>query len=233
MKNRLSKVIASCGVASRRKAEELIFDGAVTVNGEVCIVPQTMVETGKDRILVNGKALRNPQSKIVYMLNKPTGYICSNSRMKEEEKLVVDLFPKERRRLFTVGRLDKETSGLLIVTNNGQLAQEIIHPSKKIQKEYIAKTKQSIDTQHLEKMRKGCMVEGKFLRPIKVVLTNRYTARIIVAEGKKHEVRLFVEKAGLQISSLKRTRIGSLMLGKLPTGCSRPLTSKELQLMLK
>ena len=233
MKNRLSKILAACGVASRRGAETLIFDGDVRVNGHICTTPQTMVEVGKDKIQVKGKTVRPPQSKVAYMLNKPKGYICSNKRLKESEKLVIDLFPKETRRLFTVGRLDKETSGLLVVTNDGQLAQELIHPSKQIPKEYIVKTTQPIEDEHVISIRKGKRIEGKFLKPLKALIVNRFTVKVIVAEGKKHEVRQFVEKTGLKITSLKRTRIGSLLMDKLPLGCFRQLTSKDLQKMLK
>ena len=149
MKNRLSKVLASCGVASRRKAEELIFDGNVSVNGSVCIVPQTQVDLDHDDIRVFGNRLENIEKKVYYLLHKPRGYICSSKKV-GSKKIVLDLFDGLPYRLFTVGRLDRETSGLLVVTNDGHFANQLIHPSNEIPKEYLVKTQQEITHEHLQ-----------------------------------------------------------------------------------
>jgi 23S rRNA pseudouridine2605 synthase len=230
--NRLSKILASAGVASRRACETLIFDGRVQVNGETTLLPQTMVDPSKDKITVDGKPIGAQEEKVYYMLNKPAGYICSNKRL-ENTKLVIDLFPGTEYRLFTVGRLDKDTEGLILVTNDGHFANDIIHPSKEISKEYLAKTDQDISHEHLTAIASGTLVEGTYIKPLKVEKVRRGTVKVTVAEGKKHEVRYLLEAAGLQIFSLTRIRIGSLVLGTLPLGSWRELTEKEKQSVLK
>lgn len=231
MKNRLSKVIAACGVASRRKAEELILEGHVRVNSQITLVPQTQVELGVDRIEVRGRLLKGAEAKVIYLLNKPKGYVCSSSSQKGEP-IIGDLFPSdEGRRLYTIGRLDKESTGLILVTNDGQFAQKLIHPSSNIEKEYLVKTAQPIRDEQFKRIQKGTMVEGKFMRPIRVARINQYTLKITVKEGKKHEVRLFVMNAGLKVQQLKRIRIGPLHLGRLPLGIPRKIKPQELKLL--
>ena len=131
---RLSKVLASAGVASRRACEELIFSGKVTVNGQIIVVPQTHVLLGRDKISVDGKDVIEEEKKVYFILNKPTGYICTNKRP-GSKKIVLDLFEPLQHKLFTIGRLDRETSGLLLVTNDGHFANKVIHPSSNISKE--------------------------------------------------------------------------------------------------
>jgi 23S rRNA pseudouridine2605 synthase len=229
---RLSKALAAAGVASRRACEELIFDGKVTVNGEVVLLPQTLVSWEKDDISIDGKPLKREQEKVYYILNKPKGYICSSARL-GSKKLVVDLFSHLPYRLFTVGRLDRDTTGLLIVTNDGHFAQNIIHPSKGQTKEYLIKTAQEITHEHLVSISKGGLIENTWVKPSNVKKVRRGTLTITVHEGKKREVRLLVQKAGLDITSLHRIRIGALVLGNLEPGEFRPLTDKEKQLLLK
>lgn len=225
MKNRLSKVLASAGVASRRGCEELIFEGKVTVNGKIILKPEFHVCLKEDDVRVDEHKVRATQEKVAYILNKPTGYICSNKPM-ERKKLVVDLFPPDTR-LFTVGRLDRDTTGLLIVTNDGHFAQKVIHPSSNIEKEYLVKTQQEITHDHLVTISKGGMVEGFFVRPVSVKKVRRGTLKIVVKEGKKREVRVLVQKAGLKITELKRIRIGGLLLGTIPEGTYRTLSEEE------
>lgn len=229
---RLSKALAAAGVASRRACEELIFDGKVSVNGEIVLVPQTLVSWEKDDISVDGESLRREQEKVYFMVNKPKGYICSSARL-GSKKLVVDLFSHLNLRLYTVGRLDRDTTGLLIVTNDGHFAQNIIHPSKGQTKEYLIKTSQEITAEHLISISKGGLVENTWVKPANVKKVRRGTLTVSVHEGKKREVRLLVQKAGLDILSLHRIRIGSLVLGNLEVGEYRPLTDKEKQLLLK
>jgi len=227
-KNRLSKVLASAGVASRRACEELIFDGRVTVNGEVVKVPQTLVSLREDEIFVDGKAIA-AEKKVYFALNKPKGYLCSNVRHSKRARLVIDLFKDEEKRLFTVGRLDKETEGLILVTNDGHFAQKLIHPSRGIAKEYVVKTHRDLTPQFLKKIADGTFVEGVFVKPSKVEKVRKNTVKITVMEGKKHEVRLLVDSAGLEVLSLKRIRIGHIQLGGLPTGEYRPLSRAEIE----
>jgi len=229
---RLSKALAAAGVASRRACEELIFDGKVSVNGEIVLTPQTLVSWEKDDISVDGKPLKREQEKVYFILNKPKGYICSSSRL-GTKKLVVDLFSHLNLRLYTVGRLDRDTTGLLIVTNDGHFAQDIIHPSKGQTKEYLIKTMQEITHEHLQSISKGGLIENTWVKPSNVKKVRRGTLTISVHEGKKREVRLLVQKAGLDIISLHRIRIGALVLGNLEVGQWRPLTENEKQLLLK
>ncbi|WP_068470813.1 pseudouridine synthase [Candidatus Protochlamydia phocaeensis] len=227
-KNRLSKVLAAAGIASRRACEQLIFDGLVKVNGQVVIVPQTIVSPDKDVITVREQPIKKKEDKVYYILNKPAGYICS-ARKSGQSKLVLDLFQEEGHRLFTVGRLDKDTQGLLIVTNDGHFANEVIHPSANIQKEYVAKTDQEISAEHLKAISNGTLVEGAFVKPLRVEKVRRGTLKIVIGEGKKREVRLLLSAAGLKVKELTRIRLGGLVLGPLPVGSWRPLTQKERQ----
>ncbi len=229
---RLSKALAAAGVASRRACEEIIFSGKVKVNGEVVKLPQTLVDLSKDRISVEGKDIQKVEDKVYYILNKPIGYICSN-RGGGQTKLVLDLFQGEGHRLFTVGRLDKETSGLLLVTNDGHFAQEIIHPSANIQKEYLVKTDQEVTHEHLVAIGNGTLVEGTFVKPIRIQKIRRGTLKIVIGEGKKREVRLLMDAAGLKVKELTRIRLGGLTLGDLPLGSWRTLSENEKQMIFQ
>ncbi|KAL3520756.1 hypothetical protein ACH5RR_018905 [Cinchona calisaya] len=226
---RLSKVLAAAGVASRRSSEELIFGGKVTVNGSVCNTPQTRVDPVRDVIYVNGNRLaKKLPPKVYFALNKPKGYICSAGE--KETKSVLSLFndfmkscdkrnpglPKPR--LFTVGRLDVATTGLIIVTNDGDFAQKLSHPSSNLSKEYIATIDGSVNKRHLVTISEGTLVEGVQCTPDIVELLqpqpdlSRPRIRIVVHEGRNHEVRELVKNAGLEIHALKRVRIGGFRL---------------------
>ncbi|KAJ9187070.1 hypothetical protein P3X46_002566 [Hevea brasiliensis] len=226
---RLSKVLAAAGVASRRNSEELIFEGKVTVNGSVCNTPQTRVDRARDVIYVNGNRLpKKLPPKLYLALNKPKGYICSSGD--RESKSVMSLFDDylkswDRRnqglpkpRLFTVGRLDVATGGLIIVTNDGDFAQALAHPSFKLSKEYIATVEGVVNKQHLVAISKGTIIEGVHCTPDSVELLprqpdiSRPRLRIVVHEGRNHEVRELVKNAGLEVHSLKRVRIGGYRL---------------------
>ncbi|XP_057979196.1 putative ribosomal large subunit pseudouridine synthase SVR1, chloroplastic isoform X2 [Malania oleifera] len=226
---RLSKVLAAAGVASRRNCEELIFGGHVTVNGSVCSTPQTRVDPARDIIYVKGNRISKKLPPKVYLaLYKPKGYICSSGE--KEDKSVMCLFddymkgwdkrnpglPKPR--LFTVGRLDVATTGLIIVTNDGEFAQKLSHPSSKLSKEYIAAVVGVVNKRHLIDISEGTFVDGVRCVPDSVELLPRqpdilrHRLRIVVHEGRNHEVRELVKNAGLQIHSLKRVRIGGFRL---------------------
>lgn len=230
-KQRLSKTLASCGIASRRACEELIFDGKVKVNGLTVLLPQTMVDE-QDAILIDGKPLAPRESKVYYILNKPAGYICSSKRT-NTTKIVLDLFQDESNRLFTIGRLDKDTQGLLLVTNDGKFAHKVMHPSSNINKEYLAKTDHDLTAEHLSAISEGTLVEGVFVKPVRVEKVRKGTLKIVISEGKKREVRHLLASAGLKIKELIRIRIGSLQLGPLAVGSWRPMTEREKQLIFE
>lgn len=230
-KKRLSKFLAAAGVAARRSCEEIIFAGRVTVNGSIALLPQTLV-SDKDKICVDGKAVEGAEAKVYYVLNKPTGYICTALKT-DSTNIVLDLFADLPHRLFTVGRLDKDTQGLLLVTNDGHFANRVIHPSADIQKEYLAKTDTEISNDHLTAISNGTQVEGIFVKPIRVTKVRRGTIKITISEGKKREVRLLLEAAGLKVVELIRIRIGGLHLGMLPVGSWRPLSPREQELIFE
>ncbi|CAM8898151.1 unnamed protein product [Rhodiola kirilowii] len=225
---RLSKVLAAAGVASRRSSEELIFEGRVTVNGKPCNTPQTKVDPGRDIIYVNGNRLpKKLPPKVYFALNKPKGYICSFGE--NETKSVICLFEdylkswdkrnpgQPKPRLFTVGRLDVATTGLIIVTNDGDFAQALSHPSSNLSKEYIATIDGTVSKKQLISLSEGTVVEGPRLR-------------IVVHEGRNHEVRELVKNAGLTLHSLKRTRIGAYRLpSDLGLGTHAELKQSDLK----
>jgi 23S rRNA pseudouridine2605 synthase len=233
MPERLNKVLASCGLGSRRSVEKLIFAGKVFVNGTPVLLPQVRVEE-KDAISVNGCMLSREvaKKKFYFLLNKPIGYICSNQRL-NKEKIILDLLPQKLGRLFCIGRLDKLTSGLLIVTNDGNLAQHIMHPSFEVSKEYLVRVREDLSSEHLALLSQGMHIENSFVRPERVVKVRKGTMKISVKEGKKHEIRLLVAKAELTLLELKRIRIGSLLLGSLPPGVYREMSLKEIEPFLK
>ncbi|KAL6649234.1 hypothetical protein ACP70R_013458 [Stipagrostis hirtigluma subsp. patula] len=225
---RLAKVLAAAGVASRRTSEELIFQGKVTVNGSVCTSPQTRVDISKDSIYVNGNRIsKKLPPKLYFAVNKPKGYICSCG---EESKSVVSLFndylkgwnkiqpglPKPR--LFTVGRLDVATSGLIIVTNDGEFAQKLAHPSSNVTKEYVVTIDGAVHKKHLIAISEGTKIDGvkcipDLVEPLAAQSDTKKTRlRIVVHEGRNHEVRELVQNAGLQVYALKRVRIGRFRL---------------------
>ncbi|KQK23602.1 putative ribosomal large subunit pseudouridine synthase SVR1, chloroplastic [Brachypodium distachyon] len=225
---RLAKVLAAAGVASRRTSEELIFQGKVTVNGSVCTSPQTKVDISKDSIYVNGNRIsKKLPPKLYFAVNKPKGYICSSG---EESKSVISLLddylkgwnkiqpgiPKPR--LFTVGRLDVATTGLIIVTNDGEFAQKVAHPSSNITKEYVVTIDGAVHKKHLVAISEGTKVDGVKVVPDLVEPLDaqpdakRTRLRIVVHEGRNHEVRELVQNAGLKVYALKRVRIGRFRL---------------------
>ncbi|KAL0452130.1 UNVERIFIED_CONTAM: putative ribosomal large subunit pseudouridine synthase SVR1, chloroplastic [Sesamum latifolium] len=244
---RLAKVLAAAGVASRRSSEELIFQGKVTVNGSVCNTPQTRVDPDRDVIYVNGNRLPKKLPPKVYLaLNKPKGYICSAGE--KETKSVMCLFDDfmkswskrnpglPRPRLFTVGRLDVATTGLIIVTNDGEFANKVSHPSSNLSKEYIATINGAVSKRHLFAISEGTVIEGVHCTPDSVELLpqqpdiSRPRLRIVVHEGRNHEVRELVKNAGLQIHALKRVRIGGFRLpSDLALGKHVELSSANLR----
>jgi 23S rRNA pseudouridine2605 synthase len=163
---------------------------------------------------------------VYYILNKPRGYICTSHKTKSTP-IVLDLFSESDLRLFTVGRLDKDTEGLLLVTNDGHFANAVIHPSRQVHKEYLVKTDHEITHEHLMAISHGTLVEGAFVRPIKVTKVRKGTLKITIAEGKKREIRHLLQAAGLKVQQLVRIRLGGLHLGPLPLGSWRPMTQKD------
>lgn len=228
MKERLNKILSHAGIASRRGADELIKAGRVKVGGKVELSPGRLVDPEKEHVLYQGKRIVSKETKVYFALNKPPGYICSNRRTTPTTKLAIDLLGKQPYRLYTIGRLDKASSGLIIVTNDGAFANKLAHPSSNIEKEYLVKVPALVTESHLKTIASGMRIEGRFVKPVSVKKMRKGTIKITVKEGKKHEVRLLCKKADLKVKELKRIRIGRLKLGALPSGVFRPLFTKEL-----
>jgi 23S rRNA pseudouridine2605 synthase len=223
---RLIKFLSKTNISSRREAEKLIEFQYVKVNGKIATSLFQEIDPLKDKVTVRGQIAKIPSSYVYYILNKPAGYICSNRRM-NNEKLAIDLISHHKGRLFTVGRLDKETSGLILITNDGEFADAVSHPSNQVHKEYLVKTVEEITADNLKILGDGAIVERTLVRPVSIKKVRSGTLKITLGEGKKHEVRELVKNAGLTLIDLVRIRIGSLHLGKMELGSFRSLSLKE------
>ena len=232
-KIRLNKILALAGIASRRNSDILIEDGRVTLNGQICTALGTTADPKKDFITVDGKPIsKRPAKMVTYVLNKPSGYICSNKRH-GDDRLAIDLIKERKARLYTIGRLDKNTEGLILVTSEGEYANMVMHPSSNIERQYIVRTKEEVNYSDIEKMRKGTYIEGKKVVPVSVTKKKKKEISVTVMEGRKHEVRLLVARTGLSISGLKRIRLGNLELGNLPKGAHRILSEREKNMIFE
>lgn len=227
MEKRLTQVLQHAGVASRRKAEALIFEGKVRVNGRYVLVPQTIVNTLRDRVDVNGQPV-NEEKKHYFLFHKPKHVLCSHVKYSKKTVLVIDYFAQISSRLFTAGRLDKESTGLMVVTNDGAFAHALMHPSFGITKEYLVKTREEVTDEHLKKMSAGIHIENTLVQPVEIRKVRNGTFKIVLQEGKKHEVRLLVAAANLNLLELKRIRIGPFNLDSLPVGAFRSLSRAEI-----
>ena len=224
MHERIQKILAQAGIASRRKCEDLIAKGRVLVNGKVATLGEK-ADAEKDRIVVNGK-LVEIQKKVYIMLNKPGGYVTTVSE-KHYMKTVMDLV-KISERIFPVGRLDKDTEGLLLLTNDGELANKLTHPRYEVEKEYFVVVNRPISDQHMEQLQKGIVIDGRRVQ-IRGIDVWAAKAMIRIHEGRKHIVRRLFEKVGLTVVRLSRTRVGQLEIGNLQPGKWRHLSDAELR----
>ncbi|MBU2524298.1 rRNA pseudouridine synthase [Patescibacteria group bacterium] len=224
---RLQKYLAMCGVASRRRAEELILDGRVEVNGVVADVLGTKVDEEVDEVFLDGEVVRF-ERKVYYMLNKPAGYICSLSDY-HAEKLVSELIPVDLR-IFPVGRLDKDTEGLLIMTNDGDFANNVIHPAKKIAKEYEVHLTSPLTSEEIQKLKKGCLLDDVTVSMADILPQEKNIYNIVIYQGRKRQIRRMFEQMYINVVYLKRIRIGDLKLGDLEVGEYRELKEEEINL---
>lgn len=227
---RLNKYIASSGLCSRRKADELITNGNVKINGAVVKEMGYVVLPG-DRVVVNGKLIESESRKVYVAVNKPLGYITTMYDDRERAT-VAELVSDIPERLVPVGRLDYNTSGLLIMTNDGQLTYRLTHPKHRIYKTYVATVSGIISDVRLAKLRKGVDIGGFVTSPaqVKVVRQNpRSTVvEISIREGKNHQVRKMFAAVGNRVLTLERVAIGDIRLGRLLSGHYRKLTKEEL-----
>jgi len=228
-KQRLQKVLASAGIGSRRRCEELILEGAVQVNRQLVNRLPAFVDPETDIITVGGRRIE-AEKKVYFLLNKPKGVICTTSDLLRRKK-TTDLVPA-RERFFCLGRLDADTTGLVILTNDSELADRLTHPRYKVPKTYIARVKGRIDSEQVEKLKRGVwLAEGKTSRAsVKIVKRGREESwvEITVQQGLNHQIRRMLAKLGLPAKALSRVRIGNLTTRGLGPGKFRPLAKAEV-----
>ena len=233
MQVRLQKIISQAGVTSRRKAEDLIREGRVRINGKTVFELGTKADPDRDTIDVDGKRIEPKQPKISVLLNKPDGYITSlrDPEGRPTVKKLVDNIPV---RLYPVGRLDYHTEGLLILTNDGDLAQKIEHPSHALEKIYLAKVKGIPEENKINKLRTGIILEGRKTLPAKIkVVETRKNAwlEITIREGRQNQIRNMFEEVGHPVLKLKRVAIGPVRDDSLKPGEYRMLKPLEIKLL--
>ena len=227
---RLQKVIAQAGVASRRKAEELITSGKVKVNGQIVTELGTKV-SDKDRIEVNNEIIEK-EAKEYYLLNKPRGVVTTTSDDKNR-KTVVDLIPTNAR-IYPVGRLDYDTTGVLLLTNDGDFANILMHPTSNIDKVYVAKLEGIIKGEQINQLKDGVDVDGEIVKASRVKLkkvdpkSNSCMVQFTIHEGKNHQVKKMFKAVGFEVAKLKREKEAFFDLKDLQSGEFRKLTPKEV-----
>ena len=227
---RLQKYLASCGIASRRKCEEYILEGRVSVNGTLMTELGTKVNEG-DLVTCDNKEVKPEEEYAYYILNKPIGYVTT-VKDEKDRPTVMDLLSGIETRIFPVGRLDYNTSGLLLLTNDGELTYALTHPKHDVNKTYHVKIKGHITHQELEKLRKGVFIEGKKTAPAlaEVINTNASTTllAITIHEGRNRQIRKMCEAIGHSVLKLARIAIGEITVGSLEVGQYRKLTQEEI-----
>lgn len=232
MAERLQKVMAEFGVASRRKCEEIIAEGRVKVNGCLVTEPGCKVDKQKDVIEVDGKVIKGTESKVYILLNKPTGYITS-AKDQFGRPTVLDLLKGVNIRVFPIGRLDYDTEGLIILTNDGELAYTITHPKHNIDKTYRALVRGKVDKDDAITFARGIEIEDYTTSPAKLEIVKYVNGNSIVDitihEGRNRQVRKMCAAIGHEVIKLKRTRIGKIGLGSLKTGEWRYLSDREVE----
>ncbi len=222
---RLQKVIAQAGYASRRKAEDLIKAGKVFVNGEKVTTLGTKV-SGSDEIIVDGKILKK-EDKVYYLLNKPRGVVTTT--LDDKGRKTVTHFIDTDKRIYPVGRLDYDTTGLLILTNDGELANVLMHPSNKVVKKYVAKLHRDFSIDDFHKLKKGIKIDGRLVVPTRLKIKNKNLVEISIIEGRNHIIKKIFEKMSYMVDKLTRVEYGFLKLDNLQSGEYRSLSIKEVK----
>ena len=230
---RLQKIIAHAGICSRRKAEEYIAAGRVRVDGQIVDKPGLKVDPQQVTILVDGKPIQ-AEEKVYILLNKPVGYVTTMADP-QGRPIVTDLLPSSGHRLFPVGRLDLDSEGALLMTNDGGLANKVLHPRYEVNKTYEATVRNFPDKSALQRLEKGIVLDGQKTWPAKLRVLHRKkgttTVEIIIHEGKKRQVRKMFQAIGHYVIKLKRTAYGGLKLGTLESGKYRFLTKNDIKML--
>ncbi len=228
---RLHKFMADCGVAARRKCEELISSGRVSVNGLILTLPGTTVDPEKDTVLVDGKPIAIPEKLEYYALNKPVGVVVTVSDS-HGAPTVMDLMADIGTRIFPVGRLDQDTDGLLIMTNDGLMANRMMHPRYHLEKEYLVTVARELPERSMRYLCRGIILDGTMTQPAALELSgmgrNQVRYRMVIREGRKRQIRRMFKAIGHEVLRLRRISIGPVKLGRLDTGEFRPLSRVEI-----
>jgi 23S rRNA pseudouridine2605 synthase len=232
---RLQKILSRAGVTSRRKAEELMLAGQVTVNGRVVTELGTKADLDRDHIKVRGKLIHPPKNPVYVMLNKPKGCVTTVSDP-EGRETVMDLLRGVKERVYPVGRLDYDSEGLLLFTNDGDFAHRMTHAKSEVPKTYVVKTTEKLSKEQEKEFRSGVPVHGKRTAPAGLKLIHEaenpwYEVRLI--EGRQNQIKLMFKNYGILVEKLKRVKIGPLELGSLPVGEYRHLNAREVEMMMK
>ena len=233
---RINKFLASCGIASRRKSEEFVTSGKVKVNGETVLSLSTDVDPENDVVELSGRVVSLQNEKVYYMLNKPKGYICTKFD-KAGRKTIYDLISSSvKQRVFSVGRLDWDTEGLLILTNDGDLANALMHPRGEIDKTYVAKISGEFGKDKQKTLEAGVTLDDGFkTSPAKIANiskeNNKTKLEITIHEGKNRQIRRMFASVGCEVEFLKRTKFAGLNLGSLKRGEIRSLSKSEVQML--
>ncbi len=237
---RLQKILSGAGVASRRAAERLMAEGRVTVNGQTVRELGTRADPGRDDIRVDGRAVRRETARRYFVLNKPRGYVTTRSDP-EGRPTVLDLVPRLHEYVYPVGRLDYDSEGLLILTNDGELAAALTHPSHEVAREYHARVRGLPDAHAIGRLARGVVLDGRKTAPAEVALVaarvgqhaDQALLSITLHEGRTRQVRRMCETVGHPVVRLRRVRFGPLADPALKPGMSRPLTAREVDALRK
>ena len=233
---RLEKYLARSGIASRRTAQKQIIMGRVTVNDERVLIPGTHIERDRDLVKVDGQLVEGTPEQIYLMLNKPSGYVTT-IRDERHRPTVMEFVRDIPERIYPVGRLDRDTEGLLLMTNDGEFANRLTHPRHEVKKTYVAWVCGKPSQKAIHQLRKGVRIEGGFTSQAKIALISHRKDctrfRITIHEGKKRQIRRMFQAVGHKVTFLKRIAIGALVLGDLPVGQYRMLSATEIDSLRK
>ena len=225
---RLNKYLASCGVGSRRACDTLVQEGHVEINGQPCLSPAQRVMPG-DFVKVDGRRAVAKETNVI-MLHKPRGLVCTK-RDELGRDTIYELFPGSLQHLHHVGRLDRDSEGLLVMTNDGTLSQSLLHPSKNIEKEYIVTANQTVKDDHLDQFLVGLYTEEGKLKAEEIERLSPRRIRVVLITGHKRQIRLMFKTLGYSVQRLIRIRIGSFELTDIPPGKWRPISEEEIALL--
>jgi 23S rRNA pseudouridine2604 synthase len=224
---KLNKYLADCGITSRRGADKLILQRRVKLNGRVVAELGRSIDPGRVKVSVDNKAVKPGNNTKVFLFNKPKGILSTTKRGKERGQ-DLNKFIQGQSRLFIAGRLDKDSTGLLVLTNDGDLALRITHPRYGHEKEYVVSTQEEITGRQLKRLEKGVTINGVRHSAQKILQTNKHEFHITLLEGKKHQIKRMAAAVKLTVTSLKRIRIGKAGLGNLKIGQLREITRKDI-----